>query len=106
MIPLSKERFGLRPGQLIRLADRRVFKLGVVVGPSLVPGKIRVSPWQNASRSWSQPQAEDAAHLEAIHLSAISPRERGVVRRAQREVARHGKVAWSGGALTVSRVAP
>lgn len=95
-----------RPGQLVRLADRRVFKLGVVVGPSKTPGKIRMCPWQNASRSWSKPQAEDAAHLEKIYLSAISPRERAVVRRAQKAVATRGEVAWQGGALATRKVEP
>ena len=90
-------------GQLVRLTNRSVFKIGVVIGPSKVPGKIRVCPWQNASRSWSQPQAEDLANVHKIAVDH-TPRELGVVRRAQKTVADRGEVAWSGGAHALKKV--
>ncbi len=93
-------------GQIVRLTDRVVFKIGVVVGPSQTGGKLRVSPWQNGSRSWSQPQAIDAKWVERIFPDALSARERAVIRRAQKTVATHGEVAWSGGALAMGKVAP
>lgn len=93
-----------RPGQIVRLSDRTVFKIGVVVGPSTTNGKFRVAPWQNSSRTWSRPQAIDAKWIERIFASALSARERAVVKRAQKVVAQRCEVAWSGGALAMSKV--
>lgn len=95
-----------RPGQIVRLTNRSVFKIGLVIGPSKVPGKIRVCPWQNASRSWSEPQAESTAHVERITVP--TPREYTVVRRAAKQAAKQveerGEVAWSGGAIALKKV--
>jgi hypothetical protein len=91
-------------GQLVRLSNRGVFKIGLVIGPSKAPGKIRVCPWQNASRSWSQPQAEHTTSIHTMHEVDLSPREMGVVRRAQKAVADRGEVTWSGGALALRKV--
>lgn len=93
-------------GQLVRLANRGVFKLGVVLGPSKVPGKARICVWQNVSRSWSQPQAEDATWLDRIFPEMRTARERAVIRRAQKSVAERGEVAWSGGAQSFRKVEP
>lgn len=103
---MSAEPLILR-GQIVRLANRGVFKIGVVIGPSRTPGKVRVCPWQNASRSWSQPQAEDVAHLERLIFSSTrTPRELAVIRRAQKAVAERGEIAWSGGTLAVRKIEP
>jgi hypothetical protein len=105
-VPASKDWYGFRPGQIVRLTDRSVFKLGVVIGKSLVIGKVRIASWQNASRSWSHPQAEDFEHLEKISLEALSSRERAVVRRAQKAVAGLSGVSWGGGAMAIRRIEP
>lgn len=89
-------------GMLVRLANRSVFKIGVVIGPSRATGKIRVCPWQNASRSWSEPQAERTANVARIEVS--TPREYAVVRHAAKNVEERGEVTWSGGAIALRKV--
>jgi hypothetical protein len=93
-------------GQLVRLANRSMFKLGVVIGPSKAPGKVHICVWQNASRAWSQPQAEDAKWLDRLFPGMRTAREREVIRRAQKSVADRGEVAWSGGAQALRKVEP
>ena len=102
---LCLEAARLRPGQLVRLVSRDVFKLGVVLGV-VQPGKVRVCPWQNSSRTWSSPKEEDVRLLVRVFPSALSARECGIVRRAQREVAARGEVSWNGGTLAVRKVEP
>lgn len=89
-------------GQLVRLTNRNVFKIGLVIGPSKVPDKIRVCPWQNASRSWSEPQAESMDHVARIQVPTT--REYTVVHRAAKNVEERGEVTWSGGALALRKV--
>ena len=93
-------------GQIVRLAGRTVFKIGVVIGPSKAPGKARVVAWQNASRSWSRPSAEAVKSLDRIFLSTLSDRERVVVSRAQKAVRDVGGISHSGGAEAIRRIVP
>lgn len=43
----------MKPGRIVHLTKCSAFKLAVVLGPSRVPGKLRVQTYSHAARGWS-----------------------------------------------------
>lgn len=75
----------MKRGTIVSLGNRSVFKLGVVIGESRKPGKVRVRVWSYASRSWSNPTAERAdSMVDAATLTDLTPWQRTTLAAARR----------------------
>ncbi len=81
-----------RPGDLVSLrwshgAQRKV---ALVLGPSKVPGKVRIQVWQHGPKRFSKPEAEFIANIIG-HASPDWP-QTGAARREARALGLLGKV--------------
>lgn len=89
-------------GQIMRVLRRGLFKIGIVIGPSLAPNKVRVCVWSNAARTWSKPQPIAIDRLLHIQMAKLTRRELAVVSHALESVAlRAGEVVWKDGAAMI-----
>lgn len=78
----------MKRGTIVSLGNRSVFKLGVVIGASRKPGKVRVRVWSYSARSWSNPKAERVDSMTDVSkLSNLTPWQRTTLAAAER--ARH-----------------
>lgn len=66
-----------RGKRLVVLTACSAFKLAIVLGPSRVPGKLRVQTYSHASRGWSNPHTV----LEADTRTASAALLQGAQRR-------------------------
>ena len=57
----------MKAGQFVRDCTRAALKVGIVIGPSKIGGKVRVCHWRpHASTYWSSPVAVAEARLETF----------------------------------------
>ena len=67
----------MKAGRIVVLTRCTAFKLAIVLGPSRVPGKLRVMTYSHAARGWSRPHAV----LESDTRNAIAAALQGSRRR-------------------------
>lgn len=77
----------MKRGTIVSLGNRSVFKLGVVLGPSRKPGKVRVRVWSYSSKSWSNPKAESAdSMVDVSTLTDLTSWQRTTLAAARRSL--------------------
>jgi len=93
----------IAPGQICRDRTCKTFKIGIVLGPSLKGGKLRVCRWQPspneslAAGRWSSPCALFEHQLEPLTSDFDLTSRRGQVVAAARRSVVNGIVRWQVG---------
>lgn len=91
----------IEPGQICRLRTCKTFKVGIVLGPSLKGGKLRVCRWQTTSEDagghWSPPTALFEHQLEPLTADFDLTSRRGLSVAAARRSVVNGLVRWQVG---------
>lgn len=93
----------IEPGQICRDRTCKTFKIGIVLGPSLKGGKLRVCRWQPSPNPsvvdgrWSAPCALFEHQLEPFAPDFDLTSRRGLVVAAARRSVVNGLVRWQVG---------
>ena len=94
----------IEPGQICRDRTRKTFKIGIVLGPSLKGGKLRVCRWQktdeDAGGHWSEPCALFEHQLEPLPTDFDLTSRRGQVVAAAKRSVVNGLVRWKVGPVS------
>lgn len=77
-------------GDLVLLGDRQVFKVGLVIGPSRVEGKLRVRSFSASAKAWSHPFTMEVAKLGQLPAPTVLHGWRSNVVRWAQEMAGAG----------------
>jgi hypothetical protein len=93
----------IEPGQICRLRTCKTFKVGIVLGPSMKGGKLRVCRWQPSPNPsvvdgrWSVPVALFEHQLEPLPVDFDLTTRRGQIVSAAKRTIINGLVRWNVG---------